>query len=449
MGMGLTKPSPTDRADGRRPRLGRLTALSAITIVTAAACGSERPLLVGGGNHCSLIDRLVWTSDAGGTYNIYIMDSDGQSREQLTTDTRPVVNQHPVFTPECDRVVWARDGQIWIMNVDGSGQSALSSPSSTDHDGHPWVGIDSGIYFVRHTSTTTPTVHRIWQMGLDGSDQVELIGGTDLDRIHPNLRRDSDLVLYTAGTPGARFSDQIRVRNQNSGQDDVVYQPGWPVSAATWHPSGDTIIVAEDPQRDTTYQIVKITYPGAAVVATLADHGMDNTVPYYAYPSGASVDWVGWPGGRRVRDVWLMDADGGNRRNSTNSPHQDLKIVGEFEGTFGSQVCVPRPVGCFPTPPPCSSFLLPASVDDEAEELGRREGDEDRNAGVAPNVADASYAGFTGAALEALAASTDPAVSEELRARASSLLEFLADASEEAVQRVADLFVASYYAAFN
>ena len=128
-----------------------------------------------------------------------------------------------------------------------------------------------------------------------------------------------------------------------------------------------------------------------------------------------------------------------------------MKIVGGFEveGTFGTPVCVPRPVGCFPTPPPCSAFLLPPPVDDDAEDLGEREGVEDRNAGVSPNVADADYVSFTVSALEALASSTDPEVTDELRNRASSLVEFLAEAPEEAVERVADLFVASYYTVFN
>src|SRR5260370_30585187 len=84
----------------------------------------------GAGNYCSLIDRIVWTSNADspaptsgpavGTFNIFIIDSAGGHRSRLTADRWPVMNQHPVFTSACQPIVWARgsagQAKLWIMD---------------------------------------------------------------------------------------------------------------------------------------------------------------------------------------------------------------------------------------------------------------------------------------------------------------------------------------------
>jgi hypothetical protein len=327
---------------------------------------------VGAGNYCSVIDRIVWTSNADspipvsgpaiGTFNIFIMDSAGGNRARLTADSWPVMNQHPVFTPDCQQIVWARgsagQSKLWIMNQDGSAQKPLSSPPSGEEDGHPWVGADHRIYFARHKHPSA--AHRIWRMNIDGSDPTELVGSEDRDRIHPNLRTGSELVLYTATLKGSVEATEIRIFNQTTKEDKALYAPGWPVSGAIWHPNGDRIVLAEKPTgRDNHYRIVEIAYPAGNVVRTFVNDQRDNTIPYYAYPSGAAMDWVQWPGVGKTRNIDRMNADGSGQALLTNDTFENTKILGEFEFDSSSVSasnptgCHPKPVGCNPVPPPC------------------------------------------------------------------------------------------------
>ena len=72
-------------------------------------------------------DRLVYTSSAGGNTDIWIMDTDGLNRSQLTT--APGADSWPSVTPDGRVVVFTseRDGgrALWRMDIDGGRQQRL------------------------------------------------------------------------------------------------------------------------------------------------------------------------------------------------------------------------------------------------------------------------------------------------------------------------------------
>jgi dipeptidyl aminopeptidase/acylaminoacyl peptidase len=72
-------------------------------------------------------DRLVYTSSAGGNTDIWIMDTDGLNRSQLTT--APGADEWPRVTPDGKVVVFTseRDGgrALWRMDIDGGRQQRL------------------------------------------------------------------------------------------------------------------------------------------------------------------------------------------------------------------------------------------------------------------------------------------------------------------------------------
>lgn len=80
--------------------------------------------------------RIVFTSSAEPSPNIYSMNADGTDRKRLTNNFS---DRSPSFSPDGKRIVWSasvasqgasgsstRD-QIWVMNADGSNQKALTS----------------------------------------------------------------------------------------------------------------------------------------------------------------------------------------------------------------------------------------------------------------------------------------------------------------------------------
>lgn len=334
----------------RRKNLSLPLLLAAPLLLTA--CCPPDCAIRGGGNACSTTDQIVFATGRDGSYQIAVMDSAGDNLELLTQNGDDVVNQHPVFNEDCSTIVWERNSHLWKMNADGSNPEGLSAPAATDHVGHPWVGADNWVYFVGDIQDT----HTLWRTPLDGNEPPEQLTQPDAERFHPILHKDRTHVLYTWSPLGVKDAGQaIRVFNMESGGDVALYEPGWPVSAATWHPDGGSAIVAEDEDNDGTFTIALVDYPGGNRTATLI-HGDDNTIPYFNYPAGDKINWV-----RRAedesREIWGALADGSNAENLSRHPGEDTKIVGWAIEPSASDPsvneCVPRPAACVPNPPPC------------------------------------------------------------------------------------------------
>lgn len=81
--------------------------------------------------------RIVFDSKHGVNFQIYVMNSDGNGEKQLTNNTN-VDNITPCFSPDGKKIVYVaidkqaegNPGSIYIMNVDGSEKTRLSSESS-------------------------------------------------------------------------------------------------------------------------------------------------------------------------------------------------------------------------------------------------------------------------------------------------------------------------------
>lgn len=412
-----------------------------------------------GGNFSSLDDKIVWTSNRSEqtvpvsngieTFNIFSMDADGSNRIQLTNDAWPVINQHPVFTPDGTQIVWLRENSLWIMNLDGSGKTQLTTPPSNEADGHPWVGADDYVYFTRVLVRLQPPFesHRIWHIKLDGTNQAEIIGGRDKDRFHPNLHRDKNQVVYTAGPPGSGVGAEIRVFNLSTREDKLVIGPG-AFSAAILHPLGKKLVLAQNPDGNQNYEIAEYEFPSGNFIRTIINDSQNNTIPYYDYPAGSRIIWVGQPDRasqwRRTRHLWLKASE---PRALTSGPFENTQIVGEIAIDAQNNRCVPRPVGCFPTPPPCQQVLLPGSTSDDAEVLGRTTARAHKEEGNEQNIPPEGYRTFMDEDLVLYLGGNGSHVTEELQKRAQNLFGYLTEAPDDTVrERVADFYVNSYFA---
>jgi Tol biopolymer transport system component len=109
------------------------------------------------------------------------------------------------------RVAWAPDGRIvfssdasgdrdiWIMNGDGTGQKQLTSDGRSNI--LPTVSPDGRYIVYTSTSDPTGTVNRhIWRMNIDGSDPIQLTQGED--EFGPQCSPDGRWVLYTSVASG-------------------------------------------------------------------------------------------------------------------------------------------------------------------------------------------------------------------------------------------------------
>jgi Tol biopolymer transport system component len=443
------------KLDGDNLRTSRwILVVSCFFLLTGCAAG---------GNFSSRNDKIVWTSNANlltvavslgiETYNIFIMDADGENKTQLTNDAWPIINQHPVFTPNARQIIWLHDKSLWIMNLDGSDKTELSHPPAGEADGHPWAGTDGFVYFIRVVESDQAPFnpHRIWRMDLDGSNPVEIIGGSDKDRFHPNLHRDKNQLVYTAGPSGSGMGTEIRVFDLTTHDDKVVIGPG-AFSAAILHPRGNKLVLAQNPDGNLNYEIAEYEFPSGNFIVMVTNDGQNDTIPYYDYPSGSRILWIRQPDRaiqpRRSRHLWLKASD---PRPLTSGFSENTEIVGENipDPAAGSSACIPVKVGCAPTPPDCGKVLLPVVISDDAESLGEITAQEHIGTGDVQVVASNAYLAFMLKDLPRYISGDVPDATEELQERAQKLSDFINQAKKETKERVADFYVNSYFAAVD
>jgi serine/threonine protein kinase len=159
--------------------------------------------------------RIVFVLGSGKQGDIWIMNSDGSNRKQLTIDEGN--NHNPVVSPDGRSIIFTsgRSGQrnVWQMNIDGSDPKQLTNGladflPSVSPDGQ-WV-----IYSSLNSGMLT-----LWKVPINGGTPVEII---DRQAINPVVSPDGKQIAYLfteSGSVGA-LPDRIAVIASEGG--DVV-----------------------------------------------------------------------------------------------------------------------------------------------------------------------------------------------------------------------------------
>jgi len=182
-------------------------------------------------------DKVVFTSDESGNTDIWVMNSDGGERRQLTTDQHK--DMHPSVCGDGRYIVFTsnRTGaeHVWRMEMDGSDQTqltfgAVERQPKCSRDGQ------SVIYTAWPTQKAT-----VWRMSIDGSQATQL---TDVASFRPILSPDGTMIAYDFPTAGVQ---KIGVMSSNGGPPFKVFD--WPQiayepqGAVKWAPDGSGLVI--------------------------------------------------------------------------------------------------------------------------------------------------------------------------------------------------------------
>ncbi len=179
------------------------------------------------------------------------------------------------------------DFEIWVMNQDGTGQTALTSNSS--FDGYPtWSADHTKLAF----TSTRDGNNEIYTMNADGSNVVRRTNNSSSDmsptwspdgtKIAFTTNRDGNNEIYTM-TVGATGLGTAVTRRTNNSSSDVT--PQWsPTSAGT---------VAFSTNRDGNYEIYTMNVSGSglgtSVIRRTNNSGSDD-LPNWS-PDGTKLAW--------------------------------------------------------------------------------------------------------------------------------------------------------------
>ena len=174
--------------------------------------------------------RLVYSSEAGGSLNLWSAEADGSDPRQLTVETG--INAFPKVSADGRYIVFVsgRTGSpnIWRMDIDGANPKQLTrGDSDYSFDISPdaqWVAFSSG----RSGRFT------LWKVSIEGGDPVKI---TDESSFSPSISRDGKLVAFLSQDPQ---SQRLRPAVVSIDGGKITLPSGFPPDADSfkWSPDG-------------------------------------------------------------------------------------------------------------------------------------------------------------------------------------------------------------------
>jgi hypothetical protein len=279
---------------GRRLHVIPLLAFGALVM----ACRSERSLAPRSDEPrfslsptAGLKGRIAFHSSRDGDFDIYIMNADGSGVTQLTKNT---VNEFdPIWSPDGKQIAFGRCLDVCdavVINADGSGERVLF------HDGFPRAWSPDG------TRMAFSTNGEVYVMNADGTGVTQLSHGggfptawsPDGRQIAFNSDRDGDNDLYVMNTDGTGVTQLTNDPASDEGDH------------AGWSPDGRRFVFSST--RDGGDLDIFVMNPDGSGVTQLTRNFDDDDDPSWS-PDGTHIAFHSTRDGGD-EDIFVMNADG-------------------------------------------------------------------------------------------------------------------------------------------
>jgi Tol biopolymer transport system component len=288
-----------------RMAMQRYKVFLAALIIIAAGCGDVSEVEI------QMVSKIVFTVGGEEGTNIFVMDSDGSNKKQLT-DTSYRLRQ-PVWSPDGSKVLYSAngDGDWAAYSMDPDGSNVRKIPNTEGFDDAAWTNDNQIIcytgqpetggrgLFTLNTngtgrvrlptgsdndaySTWSPIISRltfesgrdgnseIYVMNSDGSGLIRLTENPNLDE-WPSLSRDGTKIAYASGIEGDKDIWIVNSDGSNRMQvtSDVAIGDAFP----SWSPDGTHIVFT------TNTEIFMINIDGTGLTK-IADGAQPSWSPY-------------------------------------------------------------------------------------------------------------------------------------------------------------------------
>lgn len=136
--------------------------------------------------------KILYTSAKSGNEEIWVMNSDGTNKTQLTHNNA-VVNFRPRFSPSADRIsffssMWAKGSDsLQIYTMDPTGTNLDTVTTSGNNFDPAWSPDGTEIIYAKRGGTTSRPRSYIHIIGRNGLNERKLIGG-DSKAYYPTWR---------------------------------------------------------------------------------------------------------------------------------------------------------------------------------------------------------------------------------------------------------------------
>ena len=291
--------------------------------------------------------RIVFVSSRDGNQEVYSMNADGSDQSRLTNE--PAGDYSPSWSPDGSRIVFHsnRDGnfEIYTMITDGSNQSRLTNEPAGDYS-PSWSPDGQKIAF----GSIRDGNQEIYVMNADGSNQTRLTDNPAVDgglswspdgnRIAFSSNRDGNMEIFTMNIDSSNLTKLTNVPG-------VDFSPSWSPGnhSPSWSPDGRKIVFVSG--RDFVDQVYVMDADGSSPVNLTNNAPVNATFGLAPLPrSELDLDEIPYrivfesfreTDGKENWEICLIDADGSNLTNLTNTP--EINELYPHASPDGRRVC--------------------------------------------------------------------------------------------------------------
>ena len=268
------------------------------------------------------------------TSDIYVMAADGKNQRRLTNN--PASDHSPSWSPDGKRIAFIsdRDGhvpegrawftfEIYVMDADGNNQLNLTNNPHGDRS-PSWSPDGKRIVFESDRNNDRGHNIEIYVMDADGSNLQRITNNLTEDR-YPAWSPDGERIAFSARREGhvvhnLDITYEIYVMDADGKNQQRLTENRNNDWHPEWSPDGKRIAFAADRKGDSEKVDIYVMDADGGNQQKLTNNRVWDSSPSWS-PDSQRIVFNSNREGKS--DIYVMDADGGNLQNLTNNPHSD------------------------------------------------------------------------------------------------------------------------------
>lgn len=221
--------------------------------------------------------QIVYARDEGNSYKIHVMNADGSNDQVLTSDSTSYL---PSWSPEGSKIVFASnmgqgsDYDIFVMNSDGTNKVNITSSDSLELD-PSWSPDGSKIAFISNRGDDTD--NEVYVMNPDGTGVIQLTDNTAADTFL-EWSPDGSKIAFTSNRGG---NEDIYIMNNDGTGTQQLTNNTADDFFPSWSPDGTQIAFESD--RDGNYDVYRINIDGSGLPVNLTANSAQDEVPSWSH----------------------------------------------------------------------------------------------------------------------------------------------------------------------